>query len=191
MSLTPEQDLVGRAQDGDTEAFAELVLTHQQFAFNVALRALNNRQDAEDLVQEAFIRSWKSLPGFRSEASFRTWLYRIVINLCYNRLPKLKREISALDQEHDLINLKTADREREPEVFLEGKQMADYLQRRIEDLPDRYRIILMLRYQGDCSYQEIANILDLPMGTVKTSIHRARQSLKETVINTQGEWVRL
>jgi RNA polymerase sigma-70 factor (ECF subfamily) len=186
-----EADLVKKAQDGDTSAFGELVLTHQKFAYNVALRALHNPQDAEDLVQEAFMRAWNSLTSFRSEARFRTWLYRIVMNLCYNQLPKLRNDLIALDQARGQIQIRTNDPEMDPVAQLEGKEAILFLQRQIAGLPDRYRIILMLRYQGNCSYAEIADILDLPLGTVKTGIFRARERLKEAIANNKQEWVAL
>ena len=88
-----DTELVRRAQHGDTVAFEQLVRRHQRYVFNVAYRVLNDYAEAEDMTQEAFVRAWRGLPGFRGQARFTTWLYRIVHNLCLNRLPGLRREL--------------------------------------------------------------------------------------------------
>src|SRR5687768_18244903 len=92
----PEQSLIQRAQKGDHEAFAVLVTEHQRYVYNLALRVLKNEEDALDLAQETFVRAWTALPNFRGQSQFRTWLYRIVTNLCYNRLPNLRRSLTEL-----------------------------------------------------------------------------------------------
>src|SRR5215207_10971824 len=91
-----EQHLIQRAQKGDHEAFAALVTEHQHYVYNLALRVLKNEEEALDLAQESFVRAWTALPNFRGESQFRTWLYRIVTNLCYNRLPNLRRSLNDL-----------------------------------------------------------------------------------------------
>lgn len=190
MDLAAEKDLVRRAQEGDSGAFGELVEVHQVFAYNVALRAVDNSQDAEDLVQEAFVRAWRSLASFRVEARFRTWLYRIVINLCYSRLPQLRRDVTDLDGPNCQIALPDRSPGGDPEARLEEKQLLVSLQAEIKRLPGQYQILLLLRHHQGCSYAEIAEIMDLPLGTVKTGIHRARKKLKEAVIRDQEERVR-
>ena len=175
MNSEVEKILVQRAQAGDTGAFSELVKAHQQFAFNVALRTVNNSQDAEDIVQEAFVRAWKSLSRFRQDARFKTWIYRIVMNLCYNHLPKLKNTPSLLDEEMT-VQIKGGNGQgADPVSSLETKEMLEIIQRHIQDLPNQYQVMLLLRFQEDCSYGEISEIMDLPLGTVKTGIHRARK----------------
>jgi RNA polymerase sigma-70 factor (ECF subfamily) len=191
LNLAAERDLVRRAQEGDNGAFSELVLSHQQFAYNVALRAVNNNQDAEDIVQEAFVRAWRSLSRFRLEARFKTWLYRIVMNLCYNQLPRLRREPEMLDEDQEgkwnTDNGKMGD----PVSSLESKEILDLVQRQIQNLPGKYQIMLLLRIQENCSYAEISEIMDLPLGTVKTGLFRARKRLKEAVTQIQEEKVKL
>src|SRR5690349_513730 len=98
MTERSDDELVRRAQTGDTEAFGALVLAHQAFVYNLAWRALDDPHEAEDVAQEAFVRAWLALPNFRAQAQFRTWLYRIVTNLCYNRLPRLRRDLTALGE---------------------------------------------------------------------------------------------
>lgn len=190
MDRALERDLVQQAQEGDSRAFGELIDAHQKFAFNVALRAVGQSQDAEDIVQEAFVRAWRSLNGFRAEARFRTWLYRIVVNLCYSRLPQLCQDESLLDSSNGKATKPDSPLKRGPENKLEDKQVMEYLQEQIKILPSRYQILLLLRHREGCSYAEIAEIMDLPLGTVKTRIHRARKKLKQAVIHDQEEWVR-
>ena len=96
MAEHDERELVERARAGDVEAFGALVLAHQQFVYNLAWRSLGDEHDAQDAAQEAFIRVWQALPNFRGQAQFRTWLYRIVTNLCYSRLPRLRQQVAAL-----------------------------------------------------------------------------------------------
>lgn len=191
MNSAAEDNLVRKAQEGDTRAFAELVLAHQQFAFHVALRALNNSQDAEDVVQDAFVKVWKSLKSFRHDSRFRTWLYRIVMNLCYNQLPKLRKDINTLDPDSIHLELMDTNLNMDPVIRLEGKETLTFIQQQIKSLPDQYRIMLLLRYQQGCSYAEISEILDVPLGTVKTGIFRARERLKDSVFKYQEEWVLL
>ncbi|MCD4803217.1 MAG: sigma-70 family RNA polymerase sigma factor [Anaerolineales bacterium] len=181
LNLAEEDNLVQKAREGDTRAFAELVRAHQQFAYHVALRALNNTQDAEDIVQEAFVKVWESLTSFRHDSRFRTWLYRIVMNLCYNQLPRLRKDINALDQDSIHLELSDTNLDMDPVLRLEGKETLTFIQQQIKYLPDQYRIMLLLRYQQGCSYAEISEILDVPLGTVKTGIFRARERLKDAV----------
>ena len=189
MNLTAERDLVQKAQEGDRGAFSELVRSHQQFAYNVALRAVNNNQDAEDIVQEAFVKAWKSISRFRLDARFGTWLYRIVINLCYNQLPRLRKEPEMLDEDHEGQWNKDNEPIGDPAGSLEQKEILELVQRQIQILPGQYQIMLLLRYQESCSYAEISEIMDLPLGTVKTGIFRARKRLKEAVTRVQEEKV--
>jgi len=99
-----ERELIRRAKTGDTEAFAALLGLHERFVYNLALRTLNNADDAADIAQDAFVRAWMALHEFREQAQFRTWLYRIVLNLCINRLPRLRRELQNLTHE-ELIDI--------------------------------------------------------------------------------------
>jgi len=191
LNLAAERNLVQRAQEGDSEAFSELVLSHQQFAYNVALRAVNNNQDAEDIVQEAFVRVWKSLAKFRMEARFKTWLYRIVMNLCYNQLPRLRKEPERLDEHQESQWNNDNGQMGDPVGSLESKEILDLVQRQIQNLPSQYQIMLLLRFQENCSYAEISEIMDLPLGTVKTGLFRARKRLKEAVTQVQEEKVKL
>jgi RNA polymerase sigma-70 factor (ECF subfamily) len=174
-----ETDLVRRAQAGETEAFEALVLAHQQFVFNLAWRALGDEREAEDLAQEAFVRAWLALPNFRGQARFRTWLYRIATNLCYNRLPRLRRDLAALGE--TTVQAQPDARQPDPATSVEAAERRAFLREQIDRLPESYRVLVMMRFQQDLPYEEIATILSLPLGTVKTGLFRARARLREAL----------
>lgn len=177
-----DAELVARARRGDEAAFEQLVLRHQRYAFNLAYRVIGNYAEAEDVTQEAFVRAWRGLPGFRGQARFTTWLYRIVYNLCLNRLPRLRRELlQAEPLEEAVVNPAPAP----PDVFEVQERLA-FLHEELNRLPAKYRLVLTLRYLQDLSYAEIAAALDVPMGTVKTHLHRARRLLTERLRQWEG-----
>ena len=184
MQLT-EAELVRRAQSGDTEAFADLVMEHQSFVYNLALRSLSDPHEAEDVSQEAFVRAWQALPRFRHKAKFSTWLYRIVTNLCYSRLPKLKRELAAIDSD-EMINLPD-EAFPEPGVGIEAEERRKFLHQQIELLPESYKLVISLRFQQDLSYAEIAEVVEMPLGTVKTVLYRARERLRKALHQYEEE----
>jgi len=179
-----EKKLVQRAQNGDADALGVLVAEHQQFVYNLALRAVNDPHEAEDLAQEAFVRAWLALPNFRGQSQFRTWLYRIVTNLCYNRLPKLRREMTAMGEDE------AADFPDEalvtPEISLEANERRTFLHQQINSLPESYKILVTLRYQQELSYEEIASVVSLPLGTVKTGLFRAKARLRDALRQYEG-----
>ena len=180
-----EAELVRRAQRGDTEAFAGLVALHERFVYNLALRSLGNPEDAADVAQDAFIRAWIALPDFRGQSRLRTWLYRIVINLCLNRVPRLRRELQELTHD-ELTDLPSFD---SVPAKVEQREFRAFIHREVEHLPEQYRLLVSLRYQHDLSYNEIANVLDLPLGTVKTGLFRAKERLRESITAYEEKFV--
>jgi RNA polymerase sigma-70 factor (ECF subfamily) len=179
-----EQRLLRQAQKGDTIAFEKLVEANAQYVYNLALRILRNPHEAEDLSQEAFVRVWKNLPNFRLEARFRTWLYRIVTNLCYDRVPKLKRELSALDPDE---NIQLVSERTTPEKHTLNIELRTLLHDAIDELPDSYRLLITLRHMLDLNYNEIAEATGQPLGTVKTGIFRARRLLRDAIEEYEAE----
>ena len=178
MSLCDET-LVGQAQRGSQDAFAALVTRHQRYVYNLAYRLLRNREEAEDLTQEAFLSAWRGLHRFRGEARFTTWLYRIVTNLCYNRLPGLRRQMMQVDiDDADMPALET---DCDPPKAAEVAERRAWLHRHIAALPTKYRLVVTLFYLQELSYQEIAQVLGVPLGTVKTHLFRAREQLKRRI----------
>lgn len=173
-----EKGLVQRAKQGDEHAFEKLITLNAQYVFNLAIRLLNDPREAEDLSQEAFVRAWKALPHYRAESRFRTWLYRIVTNLCFDRLPKLKRDLSELEVDETLV---VQDDFINPERNLLTKELEAELHIAIEELPDSYKLLITLRHLQEMSYREIAEVTMQPLGTVKTGIFRARQLLRQKI----------
>ena len=159
---------------------------HAQYVYNLALRILRNPQDAEDLAQEAFVRAWQALPRFRAEARFSTWLYRIVTNLCYNRLPRLKRDLAALDPQEEALQL--PDERQWVEGELLTIELRDRLHAAIDELPDSYRLLITLRHLQGLSYNEITAATNMPLGTVKTGIFRARRMLRAVLEEHEVEY---
>lgn len=176
-----ETELIQRASRGDTEAFAALVALHERFVYNLALRALGNADDAADMAQEAFVRAWLALPAFRQDAQFRTWLYRIALNLCINHMPRLRRELNDLTHDELADIPEPACSGPDPLTSLELQEQRACLHREIDRLPEQYRLLVSLRYQHELSYDEIAGLLNLPVGTVKTGLFRAKARLREAL----------
>lgn len=179
--IIEERQLIRRAQQGETAAFETLVQQHALFVYNLALRTLNDAHEAEDIAQEAFVRAWQALPRFQAKSQFRTWLYRIVTNLCYNRLPRLKAELTALDPNEEVL---LRDGRQTVENSLLTAELRQQLFAAINNLPHSYRLLITLRHLQELSYQEIAEVTEMPLGTVKTGIFRARRMLQERL----GDW---
>lgn len=179
--MNDDKRLVTRAQAGDARAFEVLVNRHAPLVYNLALRLVNDPHEAEDLAQDALVRAWRALPGFRADARFSTWLYRIVMNVCFDRLPRLAGELAALDMETD--DMRTlADDAQELDAAVLSAELSAHLNRAIEALPDGFRLVLSLRYLQELSYAEIAAVTGLQEGTVKSGIHRARGQLKAALL---------
>lgn len=176
MNLT-EAELIRLAQQGDTEAYAALVALHGRFVYNLALRSLGNPEDAADAAQDAFVRAWTGLPEFRGESQFRTWLYRIVVNLCINRSPRLRKDLEALTHD-EFPELPSPEGVA---ARVEQREFYALVHHEIERLPYQYRLLVSLRYQHDLAYEEIASLLHLPLGTVKTGLFRAKARLRESL----------
>jgi RNA polymerase sigma-70 factor (ECF subfamily) len=180
-----DKALVRQAQRGDHEAFATLVTRHQRYVYNLAYRLLRNMDEAADLTQEAFLRAWRGLSGFRGDSKFTTWLYRIVTNLCYNRLPGLQRQIAEADVDSAHALAQPAD--QTPPAAIERREQRAWLHRQIAALPKKYQLVITLFYLQELSYREIAQVLDVPLGTVKTHLHRARAQLKRQIQRSEIE----
>jgi len=179
-----ERSLIHRAQKGDHDAFAALVEEHQRYVYNLALRVVKDENEALDLTQETFVRAWTALPNFKGQSQFRTWLYRIVTNLCYNRLPNLRRSLNDLgdDVMEDIPQFDN------PAYEIESSETRKYLHQAIDNLDANYKLLITLRYQHELSYDEIASTLNLPLGTVKTGIFRAKEQLRKSLAHLEESW---
>jgi len=182
-----EQSLIQRAQQGDHDAFAALVDEHQRYVYNLALRVLKDENEALDLTQETFVRAWTALPNFRGQSQFRTWLYRITTNLCYNRLPNLRRSLSDLGD--DVMEEIPETNLNNPAHKIESGETRAHLYKAIDELDVNYKLLITLRYQNELSYEEIASTLNLPLGTVKTGIFRAKELLRKSLAHLEEPWI--
>lgn len=182
-----EATLIHRAQKGDHAAFAALVDEHQRYVYNLALRVVKDENEALDLAQETFVRAWTALPNFRGQSQFRTWLYRIVTNLCYNRLPNLRRSLNDLGD--DVMEDIPEPQFNNPVSEFESNETRRHLHQAIDDLEANYKVLITLRYQYELSYDEIASTLNLPLGTVKTGIFRAKEQLRKSLARMEEAWM--
>ena len=181
-----ERTLLRRLRDRDERAFRELLETHRDRVYNITYRMLGNRAEAEDVAQEVFITVFKTIDSFREESKFSTWLYRVAVNHCKNRIKYLARrhdrDRDELDETSHQANGAIANvspRTPQPDRALEGVQMEAILQKAIEGLDDDHRIVVVLRDVEDLSIEEICEITGLPDGTVKSRLHRARLALRK------------
>ncbi len=168
-----ETELVLKARDGDRNAFNELVRIHAQGVMNVIYRMCGDMRVAEDAAQETFIRAWMHLGSFRVDSSLRNWLFRIALNTATDMLRKEKRILPG-----DMDDFQIADPQPGPEgIYLQGERTA-LVQAAIQSLPDASRAVLVLKEYEGLSYREIADALDIPIGTVMSRLNYARQVLK-------------
>ncbi|WP_222722866.1 RNA polymerase sigma factor [Actinomadura alba] len=167
--------LAARARQGRLDAFEELSRRHYRALYRVALRMLGDVRDAEDATQEAFERAWLALPGFEGRAAFRTWIYRILTNVCLKNRQRHRHILLSLDEARDAPDTPQC----EPQEIVERADRARALRRAIAALPPEQRSPLVLREYAGCSYQEIAQILGISMAAVRGRLHRARVELME------------
>ena len=189
-----DQQLVERAQKGDTRAFDLLVLKYQGRVANLVSRYVSNGAEVEDVTQEAFIKAYRALPKFRGDSAFYTWLYRIAANAAKNHLVALGRRPSS-DQvidEAEQFDLpgKLKDHES-PDAVLMGMELERTVNSAIDSLPEELRAALTLREFEGLSYEEIAEILSCPIGTVRSRIFRAREAVDQRVEEQLGGESRL
>lgn len=169
-----ETKLVTQAQRGDRNAFGELVCIHAQGVRNVIYRMCGDAQVAEDAAQETFIQAWLHLSSYRPQTSLRNWLYRIAVNTATDMLRKEKRILP-----NALEDLSLKDPQLGPEALFSQEEQTALIQKAILSLPEACRAVLVLREYEALSYREIADALDIPVGTVMSRLNYARKLLKE------------
>ena len=178
-----ERALVRRSAEGDAAAFRVLVHLHRDRAYGLALRLLRSEQDAEEVAQDAFVRAWRAIGEFRGDASFSTWLYRIVWRRALDRAAVLKtrreREV-ALDPEGE-VEVRVA-----PTTGAREGADPDRFERLIASLSEAQRAVVTLFYSEDLSVAEVGRALEMPEGTVKTHLSRARSALRRRIAEEQG-----
>jgi len=180
-----DRELVARVQGGDKKAFDLLVLKYQQKVLNLVMRYIRDHSEAQDVVQEAFIKAYRALAGFRGDSAFYTWLYRIAINTAKNYLvaqgrrpPKDDIEAGDAEQYDNAHGLKEYDT---PEALAQKDELQHTVNAAIQDLPEDLRTAIMLRELEGLSYEEIANAMSCPVGTVRSRIFRAREAIEARI----------
>ena len=184
-----DRELVARCRAGDEAAFDALVVRHRERAFNIAYPLLLNYEDATEVAQDAFVKVYRSIGGFRGDCEFTTWLYQIVVNLARNKRRWWVRRgrkmtvsmdcpVETLDGE---MTAQVAAATDPPDAEVARAEFVRTLEERIANLPTRYREVLLLRNVEDMSYEKIAVVLDCSVGTVKSRIARAREALRQAM----------
>lgn len=179
-----DQALVERVQQGDRRAFDLLVAKYQRKVYRLLSRFFRDHAEIEDVAQDAFIKAYRALGQFRGEAAFYTWLYRIAVNTAKNHLASQGRRAQSLSEpaDEDTETFDDASRLRDidtPETMLHGKQVAETVNAAMNDLPEELRTAISLREIDGLSYDEIALVMDCPIGTVRSRIFRAREAIAE------------
>ncbi|WP_019244580.1 MULTISPECIES: RNA polymerase sigma factor SigW [Bacillus] len=172
---------------GDQNAYGEIVEIYKDKVFQLCYRMLGNRHEAEDMAQEAFVRAFVNIHSFNIKLKFSTWLYRIATNLCIDRIRKKKPDYY-LDAEvagTDGLNMysQVPGDTLLPEDEVESLELHERIQKEITQLPEKYRTVIVLKYIEELSLKEIGEILDMPIGTIKTRIHRGREALRKQLSN--------
>lgn len=180
-----DQKLIARARNGDQKAYEELMIKYRNLVYHVMIKMVRNPQEAEDLLQEAFIKAFKALASFNEEYAFSTWLMKIATNNCIDFLRKKKLKTFSIDEpvkyKEDQVKIEVPDVDPTPEKYLLAEERSKILDDAIQSLPPRYRHVIVLRHKEEKSYEEISDILKLPLGTVKARIFRAREMLNKKV----------
>lgn len=180
-SRAEDSDLIKQALAGDDNAYSRLMKKYHDAIFSFIYRMIHDREQVEDLTQEAFIKAFASLKNFNEEFAFSTWLYKIATNNCIDYIRKRKLQMYSIDKPIESkdsdFSFELPDETYEADKSLISDQRAVMVREAIGTLPEKYRRVILLRHQDERSYDEIAAMLDLPIGTVKAHIFRARELL--------------
>jgi len=176
-----DRDLIQASLGGCGESFGRLVVRHQDRLFNVLVRFLGSAEDARDVAQEAFIHAYQKLDTFRGNSAFSTWLYRIAMNAAISRKRKRRLERGSLDAAREQAGLEPTDHHSDsnPSQPLETAERQHMVQTALDELPEEFRAVLVLKEIEGLKYEEIAEVVGIPIGTVRSRIHRGRAELRE------------
>lgn len=186
MLRSSDEDLVARCLAGSDTAFAELVDTYKNLVFGVISQVTADKGSVEDLAQDVFVRVHRGLGNFRGNSKLSTWIYRIVLNVCHDAAAHRRTHASIDERDHD------GRLRYEPAMHdsaFRTLEVADALEKAIATLPVEQRFLISAYYFGEQSYQELADILDMPIGTVKTNLHRAKARLRVALDQGQGRLI--
>ena len=193
-SAESDQELVDRAKNGDLKAFDLLVLKYQRRVFRLISRVIKNNSEVEDVAQECFIKAYRAIHQFRGDSAFYTWLYRIAVNTAKNYLFSKGRRPIALSElkkseDSDSFDMLDAVSNEDPEGSMAGLQIAEAVNKAVKKLPDELSTAVVLREMDGLSYEEIAEVMNCPIGTVRSRIFRAREAIAQELrplLETQG-----
>lgn len=185
MSLDPDRQIIQEIRNGQPRRFAVLVDRHKERALTLAVRIIGNKEEAEELVQDSFVRAFRSLNDFRGDSRFGTWLYRIVYNLCMTKVTRRREEENYIAEGADddlLADVASPEEETDSLRRLQEEELHRLIGHAIERLPEKQRTVVTLFYVQEMSYEEIAQVTGQPMGSVKTHLFRGREALRQNVL---------
>lgn len=178
------EELARSAARGDEESFARLVSLHEKRVYTLALRMTGDREDAEDVAQEAFLSAWRGLPSFRGESGFSTWLYRLTSNAAVDHLRKNRRQRAEASLNDEALGLDAVDPGPTPQEQAEARSLREAVRWGMGELTREHRQVLSLREYEGLSYEEIAGRLGVDLGTVKSRLSRARGALRKILLKS-------
>jgi RNA polymerase sigma-70 factor, ECF subfamily len=184
-----DQDLVARARKGSEKAYRELLGRYQRPVFSIIYRMVRDRERAEDLAQETFVRVFNNIDRYDPRYKFSSWIFKIATNLTIDSIRRKEVDTVSIDGSRNAVtpdqiqatSIALASEDENPEELLEARQLGEAIERGIDQLRPEYRTAILLRHVEGRPYEEIAEIMSVPLGTVKTYIHRARHELRDTL----------
>jgi RNA polymerase sigma-70 factor (ECF subfamily) len=179
-----DEELIARVLAGDEASYGTLVTRYRDYVYTIAVRIVGSDEDAEDVAQEAFVRAYRALPRFRGDSKFSSWLYRIATNRALTHLKKRRRRADTVDIESGShVEAVVIDDGRgevaSPELLVRNEEFRRAVRAAVLELPEQYRVVVTLFYLEERSYKEVVATLGIPMGTLKTHLHRARALLRD------------
>lgn len=186
MESLSDEKLVQLVLDGDREAFSVLISRYERQIYGLAYRLTNNKHEAQDLGQEAFIKIYQSLAKYDPERPFFSWMYKVASNQCYSLLRKKRDAETPLESVIEFMPDDNLE-ETSPELFVLKKENQDNVRSALASLPEKYRLALILRFMEDMSYQDIADTMDISLSAVESRIHRGKKLLLKSFQQERGE----
>lgn len=179
--MEQEQLWIQQVLAGDKQAYAHIINNYKNQLYATILRMTKNPQDAQDLVQDAFIKVYRNLEKYDASGSFSSWLYRVAINHCMDEFRKKRYAMTQIEIDEERVV-----EPNHPELVFLKKEKSRQLERLIGTLPEDERLIILLRYVNEISYEEIGEVMDVPLSTVRNKLHRAKKKMRETVKREGG-----
>jgi RNA polymerase sigma-70 factor (ECF subfamily) len=184
MGQEPDLQIIDDIRRGDTRKYALLVDRYKDRGLALAMRIVGGKEESEELLQDAFLRAYRALSEFRGDAKFGTWFYRILYNLCMTRVSRRRNRVELFKPSGDDDLTRTPEDDESPDALeiLEEQQLVELLTQEVERLPERFRTPLTLYYAQELQYEEISELMGLPVGTVKTNLFRAKVLLRKRML---------